>query len=108
MINKINHIIKLNHIIYIFLLYINIFYIITPENKCTKTSARAHFWGVWLVVLAKGRPNHQKWLIFGGCGLWWWPEEGPTPENEHNCLFLGLMWGGGGGQMKAQPLKQSS
>ena len=60
----------------------NIFYITT----LLKTSTTAHFRGV-------------DW--------WFWPKEGLTIENDHDCLFSGGV-GGGGGQRKAQPTKTST
>ena len=53
-----------------------------------KTSGRAHFWG----GAGKRKPNPQKWvfvLVFERCGWWCWPEEDPTPKNEHNSSFSG-------------------
>ena len=75
-----------------------------------KTSGRARFWEVWVVVLARGRSNPQKravvlvfgvgggvvvvregstspqMLVFGGCSCQW---EVIPPENEHNGSFSG-------------------
>jgi hypothetical protein len=95
-----------------------------------KTSGHARFRCVWMVVVARGGPNHRKralTLVFGGCGWWWWPEEGPAPENERSCSFSGWCWqeegptlenerlcsfsrgvGVGVGQRKVQPPKTSA
>ena len=58
-----------------------------------KTSMITHFREVWVVVVARGRPNHRKqalMLIFGWCGWWQWPEEGPTTKNEQLRSFSGV------------------
>jgi len=67
-----------------------------------KTSIYPRFRGLWVVVVARVRSNTQVVLVSRVGVEWWWPEEGPTPENE----LLGGM-GSGGGQGKTQPLKTS-
>ncbi len=101
---------KINHIIYIFITqYKYILYNYTPENErngsfsgCVnggagqrkaqppKTSGYAHFWGLWMVVVARGRTNPRKRavVLISRVGVGWcWPEEGPTPENEMTARF---------------------
>jgi hypothetical protein len=79
----------------------------------------ACFRRVWMVVVARGGPNHRKralTLVFGWCGWLWWPAEGPSTKNERDRSFSVCVDGGGGkrrvvgsggGQRKVQRPKTS-
>ena len=68
-------------------------------------STTAHFWGVWVVVVARGSPNHRKravTLIFGVVGGSGGQRKGQCPKTSVTARFRG-----DGGQRKTQPPKTS-
>ena len=73
-----------------------------------KTSMITHFREVWVVVVARGRANHQKralTLVFRGVGGCSGQSKTQPTTTSVTAHFRGV--GGGSGQRKAQPPKTS-